>query len=441
MLVHADLIEHLLVFDPVDMASALVGAHRQQTLKRPLDRCHIASRQQIGQVLHRDAQLLDIGDQAVHTQMPGIGSRTDRRQRRHIPDHRQGAVLGMQRQGHFPFDRHLVDRALAGRDQPGLGDAVLARLGNHFGVIRVEEDVELGLVEVLVIDHRCGFLDAVGVIKKHAEIADPADTGFRTNGRLTSFDAGVAEDAFFGLARLPVVIDFLVRAARHAHAPAAAFVLVDQDNAVFFTLVDRARRATRHAGRVQAMLAKPGQIHHEGVFELAVNLLLDVVEVLVLAALGKLAAKNFFPVRAPFDLLHPLAGDQAARARGRRRFRLRRRLQMVVIEGERLVVIVDFRQIRVREYAHQQLPFAALARLDLAALAAHPAAVPAFLVLPFLRVADAGFGLDIVEPGIFNARPVGPDVLASHRAGVATNALVQVQHHADLCAYFHVLSL
>ena len=121
------------------------------------------------------------------------------------------------------------------------------------------------------------------------------------------------------LSARPVVIDLLVRAAGHAHAPAAALVLIDQNDAVFLALVDRAGRAGRDAGRIEAMLAQPRQIHHEGVFELAVDLLLHALEIVVLRALGEFAAEDLLPVRAPFDLLHALAGDQRARARGRRR--------------------------------------------------------------------------------------------------------------------------
>ena len=72
------------------------------------------------------------------------------------------------------------------------------------------------------------------------------------------------------------------------------------------------------------MLAEPRQIHHEGVFELAVDVLLYALEIVVLRALGELAAEDLFPVRPPLDLLHPLAGDQRTRPRGRerRQFRL-----------------------------------------------------------------------------------------------------------------------
>ena len=81
--------------------------------------------------------------------------------------------------------------------------------------------------------------------------------------------------------------------------------------------------------------------------------------------------------------------------------------------------------------------FEPMLRLDLAVLLATPAAVPALLVFPFLRIADAGLGLDVVEPGVFHAFAVGPNVLAGDRAGVAPDALVEVQHHRDLRADFH----
>src|SRR5690606_5022359 len=93
---------------------------------------------------------------------------------------------------------------------------------------------------------------------------------------------------------------------------------------------------------------------------------------------------------------------------------------------------------RVGEQAHQQLPLAALARTDRAVGGTYPAAVPAVLVLPFLRIPDARLGLDVVEPRVLHAGTVRPDVLAGDRAGVAADALVQVQHHADLCTDLHL---
>ena len=112
---------------------------------------------------------------------------------------------------------------------------------------------------------------SVGIVEQHAEIADTPDAGLRADRRLPGLDARIAENAFLRLAGIPVVVDLLVRAARDAHAPAAALVLIDQDDAVFLALVDRAGRTGRDAARVQAMLAEPRQIHHEGVLELPVD--------------------------------------------------------------------------------------------------------------------------------------------------------------------------
>ncbi len=279
--------------------------------------------------------------------------------------------------------------------------------------------------------------DAVGVIEHDAEIADAPDAGFRAHRRMAGLDARIAEHALLGFARRPVVVDLLVRTARYAHAPAATLLLVDQDDAVVLALVDRPRRARGHAGRVEAVLAQPRQIHHEGVLELAVDLLLDALEIGVLRALGEFPAEDFLPVRAPLDLLHALAGDHRARPRGRRRPALLGGLQMAVVEVERLVVVVDLRQVRIGEDLRQDAPLGAHLRLDAAVGLAHPAAVPLLLVLPLLGITDAGLGLDIVEPGVFDALAVRPDVLAGHRTGVTPDALVEVQHHADLRADLH----
>jgi hypothetical protein len=157
----------------------------------------------------------------------------------------------------------------------------------------------------------------------------------------------------------------------------------------------------------------------------------------VLAAPGEFAAEDFLPVRAPFDLFHALAGEAGARARGGEMLHLGRRLEMVVIEGEGLVEVVDLGQVGVGKDVRQNAPLAALLGLQVAPGIALPAAVPALLVLPVLRIADTGLGLDVVEPGVFDALPAGPDVLAGDRTGMATDALVEVQHLADLRAYLH----
>ena len=185
------------------------------------------------------------------------------------------------------------------------------------------------------------------------------------------------------------------------------------------------------------MLAQPRQIHHEGVFELPVDFLLDAVEIGVHGPLGEFAAENLLPVRPPFDLLDALAADQRTRPRGRRRLALAGGLEMAVVEVERLVIIVDLGQIGIGEYLGEDAPLGAHLRLEPAVGLADPAAVPLLLVLPFLGVADAGLGLDIVEPGVFDAFAIGPNVLAGHRAGVAADAFVEVQHHSDLSADFH----
>ena len=76
-------------------------------------------------------------------------------------------------------------------------------------------------------------------------------------------------------------------------------------------------------------------------------------------------------------------------------------------------------------------PAAAL-QLQAALAVQRPAALPLLLVLIPARVSGAGLGLDVVEVDVLRAGPVGPGLLAGHRAGVAADALVQVHHHRDL---------
>ena len=112
-------------------------------------------------------------------------------------------------------------------------------------------------------------------------------------------------------------------------------------------------------------------------------------------------------------------------------------MEMLVVEGEGFVIIVDFRQVRIGEDIGKNAPFGAHARLELAVFLAQPAAIPALLVFPFLGISDARLGLDIVEPGIFDAFARGPDILAGHRTGVAPDAFVEVEYHGNLRAYLH----
>src|SRR6516165_6015978 len=234
----------------------------------------------------------------------------DRRQWRDVPDHRQGPILRVQREGDAPFDRHLVGRRTLGRLDPVIWNAISASPRGNFGIVGIEEKLELRLVKVLRILHaRCVF-DPIRIVKQHTEIANASDASFRTNRGLPCLNPRIAEDALFRLARSPVVINFLVWTSGDTHSPTTTLVLVDEDNAVLLTLVNRARRAGSDAARIEAMLAKTRQIHHEGIFELAVNVLLHSLKIVILRALVELAAENLLPVRSPFNFRHRPAADE-----------------------------------------------------------------------------------------------------------------------------------
>ena len=346
----------------------------------------------------------------------------------------------MDGEGQPPFDCDLVDGRALRRLDPGIGDPVGLGLRDDLGVVGVQEDPHLRLVEVLLVLDRGDLGDPIGVIEHDAVEADAPHARLGAYGRQPRLPARIAGGAFLGLAGFPVIEHLFIRATRDAHAPASALVLVHEHDAVFLALVHRARGAGRDTGRVDAVVADPRQIHLEGVLELRVHGLFHVAEVAVLGAVLELARQIILPVRAPLDLLHGAPIDQRARARGRGGLGERARLEMGVVVGEGLVVVVDLREIGVHEQVHEALDPTAGLELQLAVLD-HPAAVPLALVLPVLGITDPGLGLDVVEPHVLDADAVGPDVLAGHRAGVATDALVEVHHHAEVGADFHEFNL
>ena len=185
------------------------------------------------------------------------------------------------------------------------------------------------------------------------------------------------------------------------------------------------------------MLAQSRQVHHEGVFKLAIDICLHLVEVGVFAPLGELGAQDLFPVRAPFDLFHALTGNQRAWACHRLVLADLGGMQVLVVESERLIVVVHFGQVGVGEDIRQHPPFATNTRFNPAIGTAHPAALPLGLVLPLFGIADTGLSLDIVEPGVLHTFATGPDIFAGHRTGVATDTLIKVENHAYLGTNFH----
>ena len=277
--------------------------------------------------------------------------------------------------------------------------------------------------------------DGVGVVQEQPQVPQPAHAGLRADRRQPHLHPRVAEGALLGLAGLVVEVDLLVRAAGDALPPAAALVLVHQDNPVLHPLVDRAGGAGGHAGGVQAVLADPRQVEHEGllvgeldlVFGFAPDLFHDRVQVAVLGG----TAQVIVPVRGPGDL-GVLPGDQGLGPGHREIVAQRRVHEGLVVVGPRLVVVLELGLDRAGEDPEELLDPAAGLEHQLAALVQRPAAVPLLLVLVAARVPLAGAGFDVVEPDVFGARTVGPGLLAGHGAGVAADAFVQVHDHAHL---------
>jgi hypothetical protein len=100
----------------------------------------------------------------------------------------------------------------------------------------------LCLIERRLVLDACSRVDTISVVEYDAKVTDAPDAGFRANRGLSRFEPRIAQDALLALAARPVEIDLLVRAAGHAHTPAAALLLVDEDDTVFLALIDRTGR-------------------------------------------------------------------------------------------------------------------------------------------------------------------------------------------------------
>lgn len=136
-------------------------------------------------------------------------------------------------------------------------------LCDDFGVVGVEEDFSLGGVQGTWVGLGCGPGDLVGVVEEHPKVAQSSNAGFRAYCWLSDFQPWIAQCAFLGFAAVMVEEHLLVRAAGHTHAPAATMVLVDKDDSILGTLVDRPGWAGRNTCWVEAVFADARQIEHE----------------------------------------------------------------------------------------------------------------------------------------------------------------------------------
>src|SRR5690242_4606529 len=105
---------------------------------------------------------------------------------------------------------------------------------------------------------------------------------------------------------------------------------------------------------------------------------------------------------------------------------------MPVVVRPGLIIVVDRGQVGIPEDVEQLVDPATRLEAQLPLLVQRPPAAPLLLILVAPWVPEAGLGLHVVEPDVLDARPVGPDLLAGHAAGVAADALVKVHDHADL---------
>ena len=229
-----------------------------------------------------------------------------------------------------------------------------------------------------------------GVVEQHALVADPADARLEAGRRLAALDPRVAADALLGLALRPGVERLLARARRHAHPPPAAGLAVDEHDPVLAALVDRAGRAGRGAGGVEAVVARARQVEEDEPLERQQRLRSAGSSA---ARLGSAAAWMSEPARSSSQFGPALGsmGLPVIAETGARRQVVRGlgREQVLVAVGPRLVLIVEGGQPRRLEQVLEDAPPRPPMRAELAALD-HEAAAVALLILPQRRLPVPG---------------------------------------------------
>src|SRR5262249_23641714 len=144
-------------------------------------------------------------------------------------------------------------------------DPVPARFVNDLRIVGIENQRTLAFHQLVVWKLRY-FFDPRGIVEDIAQVPDASHAGVEPGRRLAGLQARETENPLLGLARVPVVEHFLVRAGGHAGTPAPAAVLVHQYDAVFAALVESPGRARRHAGRIQTVIADARKVEKDQAF-------------------------------------------------------------------------------------------------------------------------------------------------------------------------------
>ena len=105
----------------------------------------------------------------------------------------------MQRKSQLVVDNQLVGGGILRGLDEGTRNARGLGCGDDLGIIGIQDQIALSVVEFLLILHGSSLSHAIGVVEDNTQVAQTANAGLRADRRLANLNTRVAQRALLSL--------------------------------------------------------------------------------------------------------------------------------------------------------------------------------------------------------------------------------------------------
>lgn len=333
----------------------------------------------------------------------------------------------MEREGDIKVNGNIVERRMIGWLKKWVRKEVIEGMIDERRIVRIEEDVEMLMIEIMLVGSGRGLRNEVGIIENKEKIEDEEKKGLREESRMEDLDERIEEDEIIGIEGDKVVVNIIVGEEGKENEKEEEFLMIDKEDEVILEIVDRKGREGRKEGRVEEVIEKERKINNEGVLKMEVDLIIKEIKIVVIREIGELEEENLLKVREKLDIINKIEGDKRERKGGRNGEDLEWSMEMEVIEIERLVIIVDLRKVGIGENIGEDEKFWENIRIDIEVIIEKKEEVKIIMVLKLIGKKEEGIGIEIVEKGILEELKIGKEVFESDGEGVEEDKIVEIK--------------